>query len=73
MFKHLRQRGKRRRSSSGKDLRGFIPNRVSISQRPKSANLRSRVGDWEGDPVVSRISKAVLLVLVERRSRLIKL
>ena len=51
-FKHLRHRGKRRRSSSGKDLGGFIPNRVSISQRPQSANLRSRVGDWEGDPVV---------------------
>ena len=66
-------RGKRRRSSSGKNLRGFIPNRVSISQRLKRANLRSRVGDWEGDPVVRRISKAVLLVLVERRSRLIKL
>ena len=74
LFKHLRQRGKRSRSSSGKNLRGFIPNRVSISQRPQSANLRSRVGDWEGDPVVSSmISKAGLLVLVERRSRLIKL
>ena len=73
LFKHPRQRGKRRRSSSGKDLRGFIPNRVSISQRPQSANLRSRVGDWEGDPVVRRISKAGLLVLVERRSHLIKL
>ena len=66
-------RGKRRRSSSGKDLGGFIPNRVSISQRPKRANLRSRVGDWEGDAVVSRKSKAVLLVLVERSSCLIKL
>ena len=66
-------RGKRRRSSSGEDLGGFIPNRVRISQRPQRANLRSRVGDWEGDPVVSGISKAVLLVLVERRSRLIKL
>ena len=66
-------RGKRRRSNSGKDLRGFIPSRVSISQRPQRANLRSRVGDWEGDPVVRRISKAVLLVLVERRSRPIKL
>ena len=66
-------RGKSRRSRSGKDLRGFIPNRVRISQRPKRANLRSRVGDWEGDPVVRRISKTVLLVLVERRSRLIKL
>ena len=65
-------RGKRR-SSSGKDLGGFIPNRVRISQRPQRANLRSRVGDWQGDPVVSRISKAGLLVLVERRSRLIKL
>ena len=73
LFKHPRPRGKRRSSNSGKDLRGFIPNRVSISQRPQRANLRSRVGDWEGDPVVCRISKAVLLVLVERRSRLIKL
>ena len=52
---------------------GFIPNLVRISQRPKSANLRSCVGDREGDPVVRRISKAGLLVLVERRSRLIKL
>ena len=60
-------------AGSGKDLGGFIPNRVSISQRPQRANLRSRVGDWQGDPVVRRISKAVLLVLVERRSRLIKL
>ena len=50
-----------------------MTNRVIISQRPKSANLRSRVGDWQGDPVVRRISKAGLLVLVERRSRLIKL
>ena len=66
-------RGKSSSSSSGKDLRGFIPNRVSISQRPQGANLRSRVGDWEGDPVVRRISNAGLLVLVERRSRLIKL
>ena len=66
-------RGKRRSSSSGEDLRGFIPNRVRISQRPQRANLRSRVGDWQGDPVVRRISKAGLLVLVERRSRLIKL
>ena len=60
-------------AGSGKDLHGFIPNRVSISQRPQRANLRSRVGDWQGDPVVRRISKAGLLVLVERRSRLIKL
>ena len=51
LFKLLRQRGKRRSRSSGKDLRGFIPNRVRISQRPQRANLRSRVGDWESDPV----------------------
>ena len=54
-------------------MRGFIPSLVSISQRPKRANLRSRVGDWEGDPVVRRISNAGLPVLVERNSRLIKL
>ena len=41
-------------AGSGKDLRGFIPNRVRISQRPQRANLRSCVGDWEGDPVVSK-------------------
>ena len=75
LFKHPRYSRQEEEKQLRKGLARFypIPNRVRISQRPQRANLRSRVGDWEGDPVVRRISRAVLLVLVERRSRLIKL
>ena len=73
LFRSLRHQGKKRRRRTVKDWRGSIPYRVSISQRPQSANRRSRFGHWEADTIISRKSKAVLLALVERRSRLLKL
>ena len=63
LFKHPRHRGKRRSSNSVRDWRGlipFVPNRVSISQRPQGANQRNRIGAWEVDPAVSRISKVAV-------------
>lgn len=39
-----------------------------IDQRPASAERRSRYGHWEGDTMVSRVDKARLGTLVERRS-----
>ena len=44
------------------------PNKPSIETRPKVVAKRSRLGDWEGDLVVSRASKAALVTLVERKS-----
>ncbi len=39
-----------------------------IDYRPYSAERRSRYGHWEGDTMVSRVDKARLGTLVERRS-----
>ena len=49
--------------------RGAIINRVDISQRPHSANNRSRYGHWEGDTVVGHRHQGRLATHVERKSR----
>ena len=65
-------RGHRKRKNKGigrKERKTKIPNRVSIEERPVSADNRSRYGHWEGDSLVSRKSLAALNSLVERKSR----
>ncbi|MDL2281206.1 IS30 family transposase [Selenomonadales bacterium OttesenSCG-928-I06] len=41
----------------------------SIHQRPKEANLRQRIGDWEVDTVHGAKGKGALLTCVDRKSR----
>lgn len=68
----LPQRGKVRHRY-GKDtgvVQGWTKSVRSIEIRPKEANDRSRIGDWEGDTVVGR-DRARLLVHVDRKSRFI--
>jgi IS30 family transposase len=49
---HFRQRqAKPRQRKGGKDRRGQIPDRVSIDERTKIVQEKSRVGDGEGDTV----------------------
>ena len=48
--------------------RSLIPNRVDITERPEVVELRSRLGDWEGDTVYGQ--DAHLVTLVDRNSRL---
>jgi len=67
---HKRRRRKGRAPDKHK-LR--IINRIGIEQRPKVVDERSRFGDWESDTLVSRQSKAALLSMVERKSRLVQL
>ena len=50
---------------------GKIPDTVSILHRPEIVDQRARIGDWEGDSMVSRKSFAGLNTLVERRSGLV--
>jgi len=65
-----RSHKKRRKRGSGKQKRcPKIPNRIMIEHRPNYINLRSRIGHWEADTVISRKSKAAIIVLVERRTR----
>ena len=48
-----------------------IPNATSIDQRPEIVSLRTRVGDWETDNVIGKLTdKTVLSVTVERLTRL---
>jgi IS30 family transposase len=47
--------------------------KVSIDERPAEANDRSVAGHWEGDLIVSRKSKFVILHLKERKTRFSKL
>jgi len=52
---------------------GLIPNRIDISERPAIVVRKTRLGDWEGDTVVSAGRKGGLLTLVERKTKLTKI
>ncbi len=70
LFQHLRHHGKlynrRAKSSAG---RGFIPNRVDISERPNIIEEKSRIGDWEGDTIIGAKHQGAILSYVDRHSK----
>jgi IS30 family transposase len=67
---HLRgQKPYRKRYASGQERRGMIKNRVSIDERPKIVDQKTRIGDWEGDTVIGKNHKGGLVTLAERKSR----
>src|SRR5271167_3632211 len=54
LWRSLRRRGKRYDKRGGKNAgRGVIPDRIDISERPTIVARKARLGDWEGDTVVS--------------------
>jgi IS30 family transposase len=63
------QKARRKRYASGQDRRGMLANRVGIEQRAAVVDQRSRIGDWEGDTVIGKNHKGILVTLVERKSR----
>ena len=68
-WQHLRQSRRRRRKKHGSSQKNFvIHGKVSIEARPEIVDLRSRLGDWEGDLVQGKDSKSYLVTLVERSS-----
>lgn len=58
-----------RRGYSRKHKKSHIPNRISISERPKEAGQRKVAGHWETDTAVSRQSRAALQITTERKTR----
>lgn len=65
---YLRRRRKRRiHKNSRRCQRIFKPKGVSIDERPPVVNLRSRIGDWEGDSVEGADHKSGINTLVERK------
>ncbi len=70
LYTHLRRYHKRRRKQRRYgSLRGLIPGRVSISQRPEAVESRARFGDWEGDTVEGAKGSGAIASHVERKSR----
>ena len=70
LWQHLRWSYKKRRTRYGKqNRRGTIPDQVSIDQRPKIVERKSRIGDWEIDTVTGKKHKGILIVAVERKSK----
>src|SRR4030042_5509412 len=71
LWQHLRWSTKKRRKRYGKrDRRGLIPDRISIADRPEIVDAKSRIGDWEIDTAVGKGHQGVLIVAVERKSKL---
>ena len=73
VIRKLRHRGKKRH------IKGYVKNRRKISishtiqERPKDANNRTRIGDWEANTVAGKTGKACLVTLTERYSRFLKI
>jgi IS30 family transposase len=60
---------RRKRGSANQKRCPKVPNRTMIEHRPDYINLRKRIGDWETDTIISRQSKAAVMILANRRLR----
>jgi len=70
LFRDLRHHGKRyNKRSSSKPGRGCIPHRVDIKERPAIVELKSRIGDWEGDTIIGANHQGAILSYVDRHSK----
>lgn len=71
LCKHLKHYGRRRKRKNKHNNRGCIQQRVSIEKRPKVIAERKRIGDKEMDIVLGKNHKPGLLVLHDRKTRMI--
>ena len=65
LYKQLRHRLKHRKRAVGAD-RIPIKDRVSIDERPKEVDEKSRFGDWEIDTIIGKDGKGAIVTIVER-------
>ena len=68
LWRYLTRRHKRRRPRRSRPSRDTIKDRVSIHERPKKVDARTESGHWEGDLIICKRTRPVL-VLHERKSR----
>ena len=67
---HLMRRGRRKYSRGA--INPVKPLR-NIAERPEEAQLRSRIGDWEGDTVQGKKGSGGLVTFVDRMSRRLRM
>ena len=65
LWRYLTRRHKRRRPRRSRPSQDTIKDRVSIHQRPKKVDARTEGGHWEGDLLICKRTRPVL-VLHER-------
>src|SRR5210317_2661053 len=70
LYQHLRCKKQRRKRYGSTNYRGRIPDRISIDQRSKIVETRSRIGDWELDTIIGKGHKQAIVALTERKTRL---
>ena len=63
---------KRRRKATERTPR-FVAPAVLIHRRPPIVEMRTRIGDWEGDLIVGKHSRSAIGTLVDRTSRAVRL
>ena len=68
LWRYLTRRHKRRRPRRAELSRDTIKDRASIHDRPKTVETRGEAGHWEGDLIICKRLRPVL-VLHERKSR----
>ena len=68
-IRKLRHKGKSRHTKTYEEKRGKITISNLIADRPKIANERRRIGDWEADTVLGKAGKCCLVTLTDRKSR----
>ena len=68
LWRYLTRRHKRRRPRHARVSRDAIKDRASIHDRPKTIESRGEAGHWEGDLIICKCTRPVL-VLHERKSR----
>lgn len=64
---HLRRRGKKKYGKRGRF--NTIQPEHTIHERPTEADIRLRLGDWEGDTVRSSPGKGCIVTFIDRKSR----
>jgi transposase, IS30 family len=69
----LRKQRKDRKKPKYRAYQGLVRDRVPISKRSKIVEKRSRVGDYERDTVLGKRGGAVLLTIVDRKTRYVHL
>lgn len=68
LWRYLTRRRKRRKPRQARPSRDMIKDRASIHDRPKDVEGRADIGHWEGDLIICKRTRPVL-VLHERKSR----
>ena len=61
LWRYLTRRHKRRRPRRSRPSRDTIKDRVSIHERPKNIDARTEAGHWEGDLIICKRTRPVLI------------